>query len=101
MVDGVLDIIGNDVNEDSPYSGNITVGGRPLSGNGDLILSFQFTFTFTFNLHDLIQNTGGVIRLLHWKKKLHLGLTSNGDWEIGKIISTSGLNLLFRCMMGK
>lgn len=37
VVDGVPDINGNDVNEDSPYSGNIiAVEGRPSSGDGDL-----------------------------------------------------------------
>ncbi|KAJ6918991.1 myosin-1-like [Populus alba x Populus x berolinensis] len=89
LVEGAEDSVGNDVNEDSPYSqAAILVEQRPSVGDEDLdTVPTPLPLVSTFHRERRWADTSSYAA----KKKLQSWFQlSNGDWELGKILSTSG-----------
>ncbi|XP_034901178.1 myosin-1 [Populus alba] len=89
LVEGGEDSVGNDVNEDSPYSqAAILVEQRPSVGDEDLdTVPTPLPLVSTFHRERRWADTSSYAA----KKKLQSWFQlSNGDWELGKILSTSG-----------
>ncbi|XP_011022005.1 PREDICTED: myosin-1-like isoform X1 [Populus euphratica] len=89
IVEGAEDSAGNDVNEDSPYSqAAILVEQRPSVGDEDLdTVPTPLPLVSTFHRERRWADTSSYAA----KKKLQSWFQlSNGDWELGKILSTTG-----------
>uniref|UniRef100_A0A251L150 Myosin motor domain-containing protein n=1 Tax=Manihot esculenta TaxID=3983 RepID=A0A251L150_MANES len=102
VVDGVPDINGNDVNEDSPYSGNIiAVEGRPSSGDGDLDIVTSVSPSPSISRSHTEQRWGDTASYAAKKKLQSWFQLPNGYWQLGKIISTSGTESVISLSDGK
>ncbi|XP_061973426.1 myosin-1-like isoform X1 [Populus nigra] len=89
LVEGAEDSVGNAVIEDSPYSqAAILVEQRPSVGDDDLdTVPTPLPLVSTFHRERRWADTSSYAA----KKKLQSWFQlSNGDWELGKILSTSG-----------
>ncbi|XP_015577619.1 myosin-1 [Ricinus communis] len=92
VVDGDLDISGNDVSEDSPYGGNaISVGDRPSVGYEDLDTVAAPSPSPSISTSHTERRWADTTSYLTKKKIQSWFQLPNGDWHLGRTISTSGI----------